>query len=244
MHELDAYCDRSVERFLPIRVCAYSEENEAFKIPLRSMPYMIKTSLYRQMRGYWPLSKHRLVWGGGDFLISFKPLLLGYDNWVLTNYGVVHLGPYPDKRHFIDSFLTTASATYPRFVGMLTAAYVIGGKELLATRFKQLINRVTDKKELIRMSNQAAQFGVEERRWIKENAKVAYNEVVNKFYNIQGNNKCIVYECEDLLPETKIDIVDNYDPRKHSKRRNSKLVIRRKSDWRARIRRHNEHLCK
>ena len=93
-HESDAFCDRDVSKFTGIRLNQYEGKGNSFKIPLRSMPMMIKRSIWDEIRGYYPLSTYKLIWGGGDFLISFKPLLLGYDNWILE-------GEPKDKKEFL-----------------------------------------------------------------------------------------------------------------------------------------------
>ena len=200
-HEQDAYCDRDAKTFLPIRRCAYPNYEKSFKVPLRSMPYLIKRRLYRDMRGYRPLSKHRLVWGGGDFLISFKPLILGFDNWSLMSSGVIHLGPFADRGFFISSFLPSASSSYSRFVGMLTAAFVIGGRKVLRNRFKQLLKRVKNRDELERMKKQAVAFGSSERKWLANNSIRSYDDIVKIFEGSQGNHFVRRYQTENILPK-------------------------------------------
>lgn len=209
-HSDDGFVDRDVRTFVPIRKCAYPSDQKVFKIPLRSMPYMISRDLYTFMRGYAPLSTHKLAWGGGDFLISFKPLLLGYDNWILTDYGAVHLGPFSDRGWFAGSFIFKGSP-YGRHLGMLTAAYVIGGEQLLNTRKEQLCHRRGIPSELNRMQSQAVEYGAAEHRWIESNKKISYASICDKFAGTQGDIKTRHYPIEDILPRAKFfKSLDNY----------------------------------
>lgn len=228
-HEEDAYCDRNVKSFLPIRKCAYKDIPKLFKIPLRSIPCLIKRKLYKRIRGYQPLSTNRLVWGGGDFLISFKPLLFGYTNWVLTTSGVIHLGPFKDDGFFIRSFTHNASSTYSRFVGMLTAAYVIGGEQLLHNRRNQFVNRLGNQKGFDRICQQIVKFGVESRRWIKENSVKTYNQIVEEFSN-QPSCRTRKYDIENFLPSSQDNKFELYIPSKQIRD-----ISTFKDDWRSRI---------
>lgn len=196
-HHEDAFVDRGVEDILPIRKCEYDEE--CFQIPLRSMPFLIRSDLFKEMNGYAPLSTYFLVWGGGDFLISFKPLLLGYDNWILTSAGAVHLGPFHDRGFFISSYIKNTSHTYNRFTGMLTAAYVIGGPDLLETRIQQLSNRLSIP-ELRRLSHLATNFGEDERGKLSIASKRDYQSILSLYPN-QGDYSVRKFQKHtDLMP--------------------------------------------
>ena len=197
-HELDAFCDRDVEKFTGLRLHGYKTTLPYFKSPLRSMPMVIKRSVWEHIRGYYPLSTHRLCWGGGDFLISFKPLLFGYSNWSLTTAGVVHLGPFNDGGFFTASYIDKASPNNPRFLGMLVAAYVIGGEELLDVRFSQLLNRA-DEKYLKRVKNRVFDLCAECRRWINKNTKVSYDSIVTQFKGKQSTTNLRIYKQDASL---------------------------------------------
>ena len=191
-HELDSFCDRDVEKFTGLRLHGYKTTLPYFKSPLRSMPMVIKRSVWDHIRGYYPLSTHKLCWGGGDFLISFKPLLFGYSNWSLTTVGVVHLGPFNDGGFFVQSYIDIVSPSNSRFLGMLLSAYVIGGEELLSKRFKQLINRI-DEKQLSRIRTRVFELGAECRRWLVKHSKYTYDDIVSQFKTTQKNTNDRIY---------------------------------------------------
>lgn len=217
-HEVDAFVDRDVKSFRPIRLCASKHDLTFFKIPLRSMPYIISRSIWDEMKGYEPLSSKRLVWGGGDFLISLKPLILGYDNYVLTTAGVIHLGPFNDKGFFTDTFIHDSGGPH-RYVGMLTAAYVIGGESLLERRFEILQTRY--KGDLNRLKFLALENGAEFRRWFKTVQKRDYDDICREFYGLQGDVDERRYIDRNILPKPKkFSVVDkcSVEPKKPDKK--------------------------
>jgi len=206
-HAQDAFIDRDIKTFLPIRLSAHTVDLECFKIPLRSMPFLIKRTLWDKMKGYEPLSTNRLVWGGGDFLISFKPLTLGYDNYILTTAGAIHLGPFNDNGFFINSFIHASGGPH-QYIGMLTAAYVIGGEPLLKYRFDILVKRY--KGDLSRLMNQAVIAGVEFHRWFRSIQTRTYEQICSEFAGTQGDIKTRKYIVEGKLPKTtKFSVIDH-----------------------------------
>ena len=200
-HELDAFVDREVDTFYPIRLFAYLESPDCLKVPLRGMPYLIKRELFNEMRGYEPLSTHKLVWGGGDFLISFKPLILGYDNYVYTKVGAIHLGPFRDGGFFTKSFNQGDPKAPHRYIGMLTSAFVIGGEKLLDMRCKAL-SKYNPTYNFTRTKSLAYEYGSEFRRWLTSRAKRTYDEIYNQFKNTQGDTETRKFTARCNLPQS------------------------------------------
>lgn len=235
-HESDAFCDRNIKTFIPIRKCACLPL-ESYKISIRSMPFMISRSLWTEIKGYSPLSTHKLCWGGGDFLIGFKPLLFGYDNWMLTTAGAVHLGPFSDRGQFAASYLNSSQNSYHRYVGMLTAAFVIGGNNLLQTRYDQLKKR-NPNIDIKRMKDLAITFGSLDRRWIETKSKYNYQELTTLFKN-QGDPSKRTYSLNNALPNvTGFKIEDVYE---YTLNQSSSNIVQlsnfqtKGNDWRSRI---------
>ena len=115
---------------------------------------------------------------------------------------------------------------------MLTAAYVIGGRKVLSSRFNQLLKRMKDRNELEKMRKQAVAFGTEERKWLRENATRSYNNIVKMFEDSQGNHFIRKYQTENILPKAKGTFPIRYVPSGHRRLRTGILG---KDNWKNRI---------
>jgi len=184
-HEVDSFCDRDIESFIGIRISQYLDRPEPFKIPFRGMPFLCSKELFNSIKGYYTLSRHRLSWGGGDFLLGLKAAILGYDNWSLPSSTVIHLGPFKDDKYFLRSYIHKSSNIYPRRFGMIIAAYIIGGIDLVWKRFNQISSRIGAGSLNSRTIQQSIYFAEEEHRWLMSLAKKSYLDIVNEFKHLQ-----------------------------------------------------------
>lgn len=184
-HELESFCDRDIETFLGIRLFRYPHKPDEFEIPFRGMPFMCKRSFFDSIGGYGALSKHRLSWGGGDFILGMKSSMMGYRNVMTKNATVIHLGPFKNSKYFPTSFIRESGRGYPVRFGMLVAAYIVGGEQLLTTRIQQLSDRLGFDQLSGEDIDRAIAIGNEDRKWLLEKAKFSYSDLINKFKFLQ-----------------------------------------------------------
>lgn len=210
----DSYCDRSISNYKGIRLSELDNVPRVFEIVFRGMPFMCKKSLFWEIGGYGTLSKYKLPWGGGDSILGPKASIMGYHNWMLSKALVYHIGPFRGDRYLPGTTMRSLREmeVYPR-IGMLVAAYIVGGEELVLGRYGQLRGRLKLKSINKRMLTYAIQIAEEERRWLLKRAKVSYNELVEKFKPLQGMPQSQKMYYEDLPPAKDV-IFDSTTPRK------------------------------
>jgi glycosyltransferase involved in cell wall biosynthesis len=163
---------------------------ETQQIAFRGVPMMFRKELWKSIKGYGSLSQHRLSWGGGDTHIGMKPLLLGYENWLVGKGTVIHLGPFhKSDRYFRPSFMHSTDSS-KKHLGMIVSAYVIGGEEFALKRIAQITRRI-NANVTERDLHTAMQIGSDERRWILANAKYTYNDICKLYKRSKGECRTI-----------------------------------------------------
>jgi len=181
-HEIEAYCDRNADTFEGVKCSQYGYKlSDDYEIPFRGMPFLFNRKVFNAIDGYGSLSRHRLSWGGGDFVLGLKSAMMGYTNWMNPKAMVIHLGPFKDSKYFPISYIREEGSTYPPRYGMLITAYVIGGLPLLRKRVKQLSDRLPFEKLDNRDLEKVMELGGKEFRWLLENRKFSYKEIVERF---------------------------------------------------------------
>ena len=181
--EEEGWCDRDVTTSKGIRLGWYHGQSWAqpFQAPFRGMPFICSRTTFDEIGGYGFLSRHRLAWGGGDYFLGLKSSLFGFTNWTVPSSLVIHLGPFSNDRYLIQSFLREPARNHPVRIGMLAAAYALGGTPLANHRLSGISKLVNQ-----RTLSSAIRLGEEDRRWIQSRIKVTYNQLVEKFSPLQN----------------------------------------------------------
>ena len=117
-----------------------------------------------------------------------KPLLYGYNNWVIPNSTVIHLGPFGKfDDYFPDIYTTEDAGQYPKNIGVLVASYIIGGYQFMTKRYRQLYRRFYAKIGHRQLTQKdfaiIQQMGEEERQKIASEAKFTYNDILERLSN-------------------------------------------------------------
>ena len=115
------------------------------RIAFRGVPMLCQKAHFMRIGGYGALAHYALPWGGGDYLLGIKTLMLGYDNFLSDKSVGIHLGPFvgAGSSGFVNSYMITPPPNnWPKFIGMLTAAYIVGGKKVLDQRAAQIKKRI------------------------------------------------------------------------------------------------------
>lgn len=226
-HEDDAFCDRGVDDFLGIRLGQCRYKRESFKVPFRGMPFLCEKSFFSKIKGYGTLSEHRLPWGGGDFILGFKSAMLGYDNWMVTNATVIHIGPFKNDCYLPPSYIRESGRGFPKRFGMIISAYIIGGEKLVKARIEQLNKRIGTDTLNERTIQLAVSMGEEERRWLWNESKKTYYEIVSEFKNTQ--HRCRSKVKKSPIPKSDGTTYDKKKPKQKPRHRGPT------DDWRSRI---------
>ena len=82
--------------------------------------------------GYGFLDKKRVSWGGGQFYICLKTLMLGYENWAVPTNPIYHIGPFSAELQRVTGY---RYRTYGKSgeteigLGILASFYALAGEE-------------------------------------------------------------------------------------------------------------------
>lgn len=232
-HETDAFCDRDVEDFLGIRIFKYNYKNSTeFEIPFRGMPFLCEKTFFETINGYGTLSKHKLSWGGGDFLLGLKSAMLGYTNIINTKALVIHLGPFKNDKYFPVSYIRESGRKYPKRFGMLIAAYIIGGEELLKIRISQLESRLGFDYLTGEDIQKAKDLGNAEYLELLFSSEYSYKDIVRKFKSMQIKSSKVSIGRIGLPKRGKLIIPDKVPSDKVNKVSKGKY---NKNSWQARM---------
>lgn len=185
-HETESFCDRNVSNFLGVRYYKYSHRGkEDFEVPFRGMPFLFEKRFFNKIDGYGALSRLRLSWGGGDFILGLKSAMMGFRNWMNPNALVIHLGPFKDDDYFPTSYIREAGREYPKRFGMLITAYIVGGERLLMKRVRQLSERIGFDSLTGEDLQNVVSLGNEDYKWLAERTEVSYDNLIIKFRKMQ-----------------------------------------------------------
>lgn len=83
-------------------------------------------------KGYGFFAKRKLAWGGGEFYVSIKSWLLGYENWAIPTSPIYHIGPF---NHYVERVsgyryrMYVNDGAIRRGVGIVAAFYALAGPE-------------------------------------------------------------------------------------------------------------------
>lgn len=157
------------------------------RITFRGVPMMCEKAHFMRIGGYGALAKHGMPWGGGDYLLGLKTRMLGYENYLVDGALGIHLGPFSGlgSQGFVETYMKLPPPTdWPPYIGMLTAAYICGGKPLLEERALQVRRRLGNRQPQVASNAvklKASRLGEQDRKWLLENKKFSYEEIVRKF---------------------------------------------------------------
>ncbi len=146
-------------------------------ITFRGPPMVFRRSHFERIGGYGTFAKHRLNWGGGDTHIGLKSLVLGWENWLVSGAGAIHLGPFHGDHYFVESFAKMDKSVDGRWLGFFVAAYIAGGMELVEKRRKQVEKRLSKKHIEDSLIERATKISEEEKRWVDERRIYTYEEL-------------------------------------------------------------------
>ena len=148
--EFNMWVDRDLTTMKGIKLG--TRQDKDFRIAFRGVPMIFHKSHYYRIGGYGCLAREYLPWGGGDYLLGIKTLLLGYPNWHIGEAVGIHLGPF-ESGPFKKSYMNDKRAIKDSYIGMLAAAYIVGGKKELTKRAHQIEKRIKGAKNIL--SNKA-----------------------------------------------------------------------------------------
>lgn len=194
-HESASRHDRDMTK------CELGDWHLAYKKPrtitYKGMPWICTKEAWKTINGYGTLSKNKLSWGGGDLFIGIKPWMLGLKNWAVPTSPAIHIGPFPKldvgtnpnsvrvrktggKVTARDQYrVYSVSGEGPHSLGFLVVCYILGG-EAMMLRNKDVINMRFGKfLDVSRWWQKAMDYGEEERRWLNENKKYSFKQLLN-----------------------------------------------------------------
>jgi glycosyltransferase involved in cell wall biosynthesis len=82
--------------------------------------------------GYGFFEKHKMAWGGGEFYVSLKTWLLGYENWAVPTDPIYHIGPFSQALHDRTNYkyrLYGNDGKEKRGIGILASFYALAGDD-------------------------------------------------------------------------------------------------------------------
>jgi len=150
------------------------------------MPWICRREWYLgKLKGYGSHAKHMLSWGGAEMLQQIKSWMLGYENWYIHTDPVIHIGPFNRAVYNTGQAVChpyNNSGKFPKGFGILVALMVLAGKEegyKQAKLAKQRLRKL-HKVNVDKWWEKAADLGKEEHKWLMENKKYDFLELLNK----------------------------------------------------------------
>ncbi len=137
----NGFIDRNIDTLKGIR---RGDNLKTRQICFRGVPMIMEKSHFMRIGGYGCLAKNYLPWGGGDYLLGIKTLVLGFENWGVPTADGIHLGPFKNGP-LKSSYMRVNESNWPDYIGMLCAAYIVGGDNTLRERIQQIKNRIGKK---------------------------------------------------------------------------------------------------
>lgn len=174
-HKIESfsYHARCLETFNAI---IYHEPDDT-PITFRGVPLAFRKQHFNRIGRYGTFSKHALNWGGGDTHLGLKSLVLGYENWLVSKGGAIHIGPFPDDHYFVRSYAVQHNSIEDRWIGFLIAAYIAGGEKLLYERKAHVERRLHKKLINEELVDKARQLAKAEKRWVDERRIFQFEEL-------------------------------------------------------------------
>jgi len=142
-NDRNGFIDRDLTTLFGIR---NGDDFSTRRIAFRGVPMLMEKAHFMRIGGYGTLARNYLPWGGGDFLLGIKTLMMGFENWAVPKARGIHLGPFK-KGPLTSSYMRVNDSKWPDFIGMMTAAFIVGGRNLLQERRKQVEKRIGRKKK-------------------------------------------------------------------------------------------------
>lgn len=156
---------------------------ETKKIFWKFMPWICRRDWYlNTLKGYGTHATYAMSWGGAELLQQIKSWMLGYEQWGIVTDPIIHIGPYtPDiVKTGQYKYRTYAKSGFgPHGLGVLTAFYVLGGKDGYKHALK-CDERIQNRHKISVHSHwkQAMEIGKEEHEWLDKNKKYGYIELL------------------------------------------------------------------
>lgn len=155
------------------------------KIFWKFMPWICRRDWFLDtIKGYGTHSDYSMSWGGAEMLMQVKSLMMGYENWSIPTQPIVHIGPYtPDviKTGQYKYRTYGKNGNYPHGFGVLTAFYVLGGKDGYE-HAKKSEERIV-KRHHIHVDErwpEVMKVGQKEHDWLNERKKYGYLELLDE----------------------------------------------------------------
>jgi hypothetical protein len=144
-------------------------------IPWKGMPYMIRKSVWSDIRGLGCCAEHNLGWGVLPYL-GMKTWMLGYENWAIPDGVVYHFGEWPERVKPHAQYRTYASSGEKPGLARAVALYVFGGMEALRKHFSddRLERFFKTPDEAL---EKARKVGENERRWLLSRQVRTFNSL-------------------------------------------------------------------
>lgn len=144
-------------------------------IPWKGMPYMIRKSVWGDIRGLGCCAEHNLGWGVLPYL-GMKTWMLGYENWAIPDGVVYHFGEWPERVKPHAQYRTYTSSGEKPGLARAVALYVFGGEEALRKHFSEdrLERFFKTPDEAL---EKARKVGENERRWLLSRQVRTFNSL-------------------------------------------------------------------
>ena len=94
--------------------------------------WMCRRDWLLKTRGYGFLADNFVAWGGGEFYVSIKSWLLGYENWAVPTNPLYHIGPFSSEVQGINNYkyrVYTGSGKGRAGIGILASFYALAGED-------------------------------------------------------------------------------------------------------------------
>lgn len=156
--------------------------SEPRRIAWHFAPRIARRDWLEQIQGYGFFAKKRVSWGGGEFYLAMKSMMMGRENWSIPTSPVYHIGPFNKSLAKVANYNYRAygpSASMRQGIGILAAYYALGGKDFGyrdATRNRKSFEQYGI--DLDRDWDEAVDLAKEDRQWIKEHQKITYEELL------------------------------------------------------------------
>lgn len=135
--------------------------------------------------GYGFFEKKNLSWGGGEFYVSVKSWLLGYENWAVPTNPIYHIGMFSADVARLTGYkyrVYSSSGDTKPGIGILSAFYVLGGDQEGRQEALKAEAGITKHHGLTVEKNweEAKSLAFEDRQWFKSKQVITLKEFWEK----------------------------------------------------------------
>jgi len=135
--------------------------------------------------GYGFFARERLSWGGGEFYIPVKALLMGYENWAIPCSPQYHIGPFSAAvqsraGYKYRNYDVAKSGKTKIGMGILAAFYALGGDDMKAEALKARKGVEQYGLDVERDWAEAKRLAEKDWLWLKERQVMTFQELWEK----------------------------------------------------------------